>query len=199
MASVQDAIAWMVKNIETSTGKKISAWIALARETGFGKHGEILTWLKSKHGLGHGYANYVAKEALKADGEGADDLVTSQFSGAKAVLRPLYDQLIALMESLGKDLEIAPKKNNVSIRRSKQFAVLQASTSSRLDIGLVLKASNPTAGSRRRVVSMRCSHIVCGWPIRRMSTPSSRLGSRRRSRRQAREARTRRCAAALTA
>ena len=48
------------------------------------------------------------------------------------------------MLSLGKDVEIAPKKNNVSIRRSKQFALLQASTGSRLDLGLILKGVKPT-------------------------------------------------------
>lgn len=143
MASVQDAIASMVKNIEESTGKKIGVWISLARGAGFFKHGEILQWLKKNHGLGHGYANYIAKEALKADGTEEEELVAAQFSGAKATLKPLYDQLVASMQSLGKDVQIAPKKNNVSIRRSKQFALLQPSTASRIDIGLILKGVEP--------------------------------------------------------
>ena len=144
MASVKDAIASMVKNIEESTGKKIGAWISLARGEGLSKHGEILQWLKKSQGLGHGYANYIAKEALKADGTEDEDLVAAQFSGAKAPLKPLYDHLIAFMKSLGKDVEIAPKKNNVSIRRNKQFALLQVSTNNRIDIGLILKGVKST-------------------------------------------------------
>ena len=82
MASVDDAIASMVRNIESSTGRKIGEWISLARGSGFAKHGEILKWLKVEHGLGHGYANYVAKKALKMGEGGSEELLASQFSGA---------------------------------------------------------------------------------------------------------------------
>jgi hypothetical protein len=143
MASVQDAIASMARNIEEKTGKSVAAWVALVRGSGFAKHGEILAWLKTKHGLGHGYANFVAKEALKAGDGGAEDLVAAQFAGAKSALRPIYDQLVKLVSALGPDVEIAPKKNNVSIRRSKQFALLQPSTATRLDVGLILKGVDP--------------------------------------------------------
>jgi hypothetical protein len=43
----------------------------------------------------------------------------------------------------GPDVEIAPKKANVSLRRRKQFALLQPTTRTRLDLGLILKASEP--------------------------------------------------------
>jgi hypothetical protein len=36
-------------------------------------------------------------------------------------------------------VEVAPKKANVSLRRAKQFALIQPSTSARLDLGLILK------------------------------------------------------------
>jgi hypothetical protein len=143
VASVQDAIASMVRNIEEKTGKSVAGWVSLARNSGFSKHGEILAWLKSEHGLGHGYANFVAKEALKPDGAGEQDLVDAQFSGAKSALRPLYEQLLNVMFALGPDVEIAPKKNNVSIRRGKQFALIQPTTATRLDLGLILKGTEP--------------------------------------------------------
>jgi hypothetical protein len=145
MATVKDALASMAKNIEATTGKPVSAWVAIARKAGHSKHGEILAWLKEKHGIGHGYANFLAREALKSDDdEGGDDaLLTAQFSGSKAALRPLYDQLIKVIGTLGPDVEIAPKKNNVSIRRRKQFALLQPSTATRLDVGLILKGVAP--------------------------------------------------------
>jgi hypothetical protein len=135
----------MAKNIEATTGKPVSAWVAIARKTGHSKHGEILAWLKEKHGIGHGYANFLAREALKSDDdEGGDDaLLTAQFAGSKAALRPLYDQLVEVIGTLGPDVEVAPKKNNVSIRRHKQFALLQPSTATRLDVGLILKGVAP--------------------------------------------------------
>jgi hypothetical protein len=143
MATVQEAIASMAKNIEEKTGKSVKQWVVLARGSGFAKHGEILKWLKEKHGMGHGYANYVAKEATKSGDDSDEGLVSAQFAGAKSALRPLYDELIGVMKALGPDVEIAPKKNNVSIRRSKQFALLQPSTTKRIDVGLILKDVKP--------------------------------------------------------
>ena len=46
-------------NIEKQTGKTPSDYIALAKEKGFTadtKAGEIATWLKEEHALGHGHA-----------------------------------------------------------------------------------------------------------------------------------------------
>ena len=53
-------------------------------------------------------------------------------------LRPLYDRLAAAATALGPDVEFAPKKANVSVRRSRQFALIQPSTRTRVDVGLVL-------------------------------------------------------------
>jgi hypothetical protein len=145
MASVKDAIASMVKNIEEKTGKSVPAWIKLARGTGFKKHREILTWLKTDHGMSHSYANYIALQALKADQNtgGEADEVAVLFAGPKSALRPLYDELLGIVKTLGSDVEIAPKKANVSLRRTKQFALLQPSTAKRLDVGLILKGVKP--------------------------------------------------------
>jgi len=125
----------MVRNIEAATGQKMSEWIRRARASGFDRHGEILKWRKEKHGIGHGYANYTAKAALASDDGDPASLVTAQYTGKKSALMPLYEALVRAVKSLGSDVEIAPKKNNVSIRRSKQFALLQPSTADRLDVG----------------------------------------------------------------
>ncbi len=141
MASVETAIASMVKNIEEKTGKSFASWLKIARSSGLKKHGEIVSWMKADHQLSHGYANFIAKEALK-EGPGAgssSSLLDAQYAGEKSALRPLYDQLVDVVASFGSDVEIAPKKANVSIRRSKQFALIQPTTRTRIDVGLILK------------------------------------------------------------
>jgi hypothetical protein len=116
MATVKDAIETMKQNIASTTGKTVDAWIAASRKSGFAKHG---------------------------DG-GDDELLTAQYAGAKQALAPIYEHLVSVLKKLGPDVEIAVKKNNVSIRRTKQFALLQPSTATRLDVGLILKGVKPT-------------------------------------------------------
>jgi len=129
------------RNLETQTGKSRAQWIKLAAGKGFAKHGELVAWLKSEHGIGHGYANLVAirsRESATAV-DTPVDLVSAQYSGAKADLKPAYDELIKTVQAFGSDVEISPKKGYVSLRRSKQFGLVQPSTAERLDVGLNLK------------------------------------------------------------
>lgn len=161
MGKVDDAIATMIANLETKTGKPLAAWVKLVQAEKPGKHSEIVGHLKSKHGLTHGYANLVAHSVA---GGGAptrgDDPVAAQYEGAKASLRPIYDAILAAVRKFGKDIEVSPKKAYVSLRRDKQFAIVQPSTAARLDVGLNLKGVAPTgrlevAGSFNAMVSHR--------------------------------------------
>ncbi|HSN51549.1 MAG TPA: DUF4287 domain-containing protein [Woeseiaceae bacterium] len=148
-ASPDEMAAAMVANMKSKTGKTLEQWLAIAKKTGAGKHGQIVRALKADHGLTHGYANLVAHKVLQSDAgskaaEGTD-LVAAQYSGPKADLRPIYDAVIKAATALGKDVEIAPKKTYVSLRRNKQFAIVQPSTRTRVDLGINLKGE-PAAG-----------------------------------------------------
>ena len=144
MAKVEDAIASFERNIEAQTGKSVEAWAALVSARGFEKHGQMVGWLKEEHGLSHSHANHVAKAAMRdASPLPTDDPLSPLFAGAKLGLRPMYDQLVEAVSAFGDDVEIAPKKANVSLRRKKQFALVQPSTASRLDLGLILKGKPP--------------------------------------------------------
>ena len=71
--------------------------------------------------------------------------MAAQYAGPKAGLRPIYDAVIKAVQSLGKDVEVSPKKTYVSLRRSKQFAIVQPSTRTRVDLGINLKGE-PAGG-----------------------------------------------------
>ena len=64
-------------------------------------------------------------------------------------------------QSLGTDVELSPKKAYVSLRRNKQFALIQPSTATRLDLGLNLKGVEP-AGKLEASGSFNamCSHRI---------------------------------------
>ncbi|MEM7249733.1 MAG: DUF5655 domain-containing protein, partial [Acidobacteriota bacterium] len=73
-----------------------------------------------------------------------DDLVAALYSGKKEGLRPIHDAVMKVVSGLGKDVEVAPRKTYVSLRRSKQFAIVQPSTQTRVDLGLKLPGTEPT-------------------------------------------------------
>lgn len=140
---VDAATATMIANLEEKTGKSLDAWVGVARASGVEKHGELVKHLKAKHGLTHGYANLVALYSRGYGEESGEDLVAAQYAGAKAGLRPIYEAVVAAVREFGSDVEIAPKKGSVSLRRSKQFALVQPSTKTRVDLGIQLKGVEP--------------------------------------------------------
>lgn len=157
-----DATASMIANLKEKTGKSLADWVKIAKKAG-AKHGEIVSALKADHGIGHGYANLIAHEALGSSAAHADagDLVAEQYAGKKAGLKPIYDALLKSAQGCGADVEVAPKKAYVSLRRSKQFAIVQPSTAERMDLGLNLKG---VAASGRLEASgswnAMCTHRV---------------------------------------
>jgi hypothetical protein len=161
MADVQAAIATMIANLEAKTGRTLTAWIALAQKGG-DRHGAIVAFLKKQHGLGHGYANLVAQRALAAAAGGeasAGDLVDAQYSGARAALRPIHDALVAAAKKLGDDVEVAAKKTGVSLRRARQFALIQPASNTRVDLGLKLPGV-PLGGRLEKWPNDMCTHRV---------------------------------------
>ena len=82
-------------------------------------------------------------------------MVETQYGGPKSELRPIYEALVKAMSKFGPDVETAPKKAYVSFRRSKQFAIVQPSTKTRVDVGINLKGQ--PAAWRIPVASTRWS------------------------------------------
>lgn len=146
----------MIANLPEKTGKSLEDWLVIVSKSGLNKHGKIVAMLKGDHDMTHGFANLVAAKALESDEE--VDLVTAQYSGAKADLKPIHDAIVAFAKGLGSDVEIAPKKTSVSLRRKKQFALITPATKTRVNLGLALKGDEP-AGRLEKGDAM-CSHRV---------------------------------------
>ena len=144
--NIDKATQTQIANIEKNSGKKLDDWIAIVNKSGFSKHGELVNFLKEKHGFTHGNANVVvhyAKQSHAGAAENSGDLITEQYNG-KENLKPWYDKIMGEINKFGKDVEVAPKKAYVSLRRKKQFAILQPSTKARLDVGLNIKGVPPS-------------------------------------------------------
>lgn len=136
----------MEKGLEEKTGKTLSHWVDIVKKQKLEKHGQIISFLKSEHGFTHGFANFVAHKARKSDAgsQNADELVTAQYSKGKEHLKPIYDKILSHVLVFGNDIEVAPKKANVSLRRKRQFALIQPTTKSRVDLGIKLNEAELT-------------------------------------------------------
>lgn len=151
MDSLDKAVQTQLNNIQKKTGKTLEELTALIAASGLTKHGEIRDMLKRDLGLGHGDANTLTHVALQSDGARAaqakglsiDQVVDAIYSGGKAPLRPIHDKLMAAINQFG-EFEIAPKKGYVSLRRSRQFAMITPATKSRVEVGLNAKELEAT-------------------------------------------------------
>ena len=160
--SPEEMLKNMIANLKETTGKSLPEWLKVVAASKKAKHGEIVKFLKSEHGVTHGYANQIALQALRPAGApepGSDELVDAQYAGPKAAQRPIYDALIAAVRKFGTDMGVSPKKTYVSLRRSKQFALIQPAAA-RVDVGINLKGQAPTSrleasGSFNAMVSHR--------------------------------------------
>jgi hypothetical protein len=150
MSSVDKAYETQIQNIQKKTGKSLAELTVIIQQSGLSKHGEIRAMLQKELGLGYGDANTLVHVALQSDGERAaeakglsqDQVLDKIYTGAKAGLRPIHDQLMEAIRAFG-EFEVAPKKGYVSLRRKKQFAMIGPATNTRVEVGLNIKNLAP--------------------------------------------------------
>ena len=131
------ALQTMIDNMPDKTGKKLEDWIQILNKQNIEKHSSAVKFLKTEHGVTHGYANTIVTLS-KQQNEPTEDLVAAQYTGKEA-LKPIYEKLISAVEKFGSDVVITPKKTSVSIIRKRQFALIKPATKTRIDLGLKLK------------------------------------------------------------
>jgi uncharacterized protein DUF5655/uncharacterized protein DUF4287 len=137
---------WM-KELPEKTGRSVEEWIALVQKSGPPTEKERREWLKKEYKLGTNTAWWIAE---RADGKGTEEdspeaylktaeaWVEAQYSGPRAALRPIYDELLKLGFSLGKDVKASPCKTMVPFYRNHVFAQIKPSTNTRIDLGFAL-------------------------------------------------------------
>jgi uncharacterized protein involved in copper resistance len=152
VADLDKAVATQLANMEKRTGKSIAELSAIVRESGLSKHGELVSMLKTKLGMGHGDANTLVHTVRKSEGGTASaepaapaEVLDTIYAGPRAALRPIHDALLAAMRGFG-EFEEAPKKGYVSYRRKKQFAMIGPATKTQVELGL--NAKGLPAGGR---------------------------------------------------
>lgn len=161
--SIDKATQTQISNIEKNTGKKLDEWTAIVNRSGFAKHGELVNFLKEKHGFTHGNADivvHIAKQSYAGATGNDTDWIAEQYKG-KENLKLWYDKIMADINKFGKDVEVAPKKAYVSLRRKKQFAIIQPSAKNRLDVGLNIKGVAPSGNVEEGAKwNAMCTHRI---------------------------------------
>jgi len=103
---------------------------------------------EKKHGLGRNSAWWLAERAEGKGGEdddpeaylrAAEGYVEKMFADPRQSLRPIYDALLKLGLSIGKDVKACPCQTIVPLYRNHVFAQIKPATQTRIDMGFALK------------------------------------------------------------
>jgi hypothetical protein len=136
-----------IAELKQKTGRTLEEWLRFIKKSGPKDEKARREWLKTEHGLGTNSAWWLAE---RAEGKGAEigdpdeylkaaeGYVEKMFSGSKAGLRPIYDALLKLGLSLGKEAKACPCQTIVPLYRNHVFAQIKPTTRTRIDFGFAL-------------------------------------------------------------
>jgi hypothetical protein len=136
-----------IQDLPAKTGLSLEEWLELTRKSSARTEQERRDWLKKEHKLGTNAAAWIAgrlegknkeEDSPEAYLKTAAEWVEAQYAGPRAALRPLYEQLLKLGFSIGKDIKACPCKTMVPFYRNHVFAQIKPSTNTRIDLGLAL-------------------------------------------------------------
>jgi len=136
-----------VAELKQKTGRSLEEWLRFVKKEGPQDETERREWLKRTHGLGTNAAWWIAERSVgkgtEADNpdkylEAAEGYVEDMFSGSKAGLRPIYNALLKLGLSVGKDAKACPCQTIVPLYRNHVFAQIKPTTRTRIDFGFAL-------------------------------------------------------------
>jgi ATP-dependent protease ClpP protease subunit len=77
------ALQTMINNMPEKTGKSLEEWKVILSAKAFTKHSEDVKFLKSKHGVSHGFANTIVTLS-KEENHSNEDLIENQYKGKES-------------------------------------------------------------------------------------------------------------------
>jgi len=145
--------AW-IATLKEKTGRSLDEWLELIRKKGPKDEKAQREWLKAEQGVGTNSAWWLAERAV---GKGRVDedpeayleqalvYVDEMYTGGKAHLRPIYEELLGLGLAVGPDAKACPCQTMVPLYRQHVFAQIQPATKTRIDLGFAL-GDTPLSG-----------------------------------------------------
>src|SRR5204862_5081655 len=136
-----------VAELKQKTGRTLAEWIKFIKKEGPPTEAARRDWLKQEHRLGTNSAWWLAERSVGKGEEvgdrdvylrAAEKYVEEMFAGKKEHLRPIYDALLRLGLSMGKDTKACPCQTIVPLYRNHVFAQIKPTTQTRIDFGLAL-------------------------------------------------------------
>ena len=142
-----------IAGLKQKTGRTLDEWIKFIKKEGLPTEAARRDWLKEQHKLGTNSAWWLAERSVgkgeevgdpDAYLEAAEKYVEEMFAGKKEHLRPLYNALLKLGVSMGKDTKACPCQTIVPLYRNHVFAQIKPATQTRIDFGLALGDTKKT-------------------------------------------------------
>ena len=140
-----EMLAGIERRLVATTGDDVATWSERVRAAGLATEPEVREWLAERGITGYGQMVLVMERFGYPDFFTAapDALVDGQYE-EKPALRPVYDAVVTAALGVG-EVHVQARKGYVSLvgpRRT--FAVVRASTRTRVDLGLRLEGREPT-------------------------------------------------------
>jgi hypothetical protein len=136
---------WSAELLEKRTGRNVDAWNRAIGRRRFPNEPALRKWLSAEGVTGYAqmllvWERFGYPEFLKA---GADDLIGRQYAD-RVHLRPILDATLAALPGIAPVAVIQARKTYVSlVSKRRTFAVVQATTKNRVDLGLRLRDRPP--------------------------------------------------------
>ena len=152
-------------SLAARTGRPLDEWVALVQASGIDPldQNAVRGWLRSAHGVPQNSQWAIADAAARAAGwerPSVAQYVDSQYRGAKAALRPIYDALADAISDLGDDVTAEGRGTYTPFVRGRQFAAIAAAARDRVDLGLRFAEPPPAGRLQRATAPGQATHKI---------------------------------------
>jgi hypothetical protein len=150
MRTWQGVRAWSAELLEKRSGRNVEAWNRVIGRQRFANKSALRKWLTEKGVTGYAqmllvWERFGYPDFMKA---GANDLIGRQYAD-RAHLRPILDATLAALPGISPVAVVQARKTYVSlVSKRRTFAVIQATTKNRVDLGLRLRGRRPSGRLR---------------------------------------------------